>query len=347
MLEQVIRSKRFFTWWGLLRTIRGFKRARKPIRGYVTTVTWWALMDCGLIEALERQGRVSLGELAAGAGLNQEVLTYLCRYLDRTGHLRMEGDQVSFTRKGRSLQEAARGVLHIFQGYEPIFSSLTALLRNEARFGTTVQRRESVLAQGIAELGPLVIFRILGIILRRQRLTRVIDLGCGDGSFGEYLSPRLPEMTYLGVDHDRGAIARARDRFARAGLQDRFQAVQGDIFHLAGVEADLAPYSVATAIDLFHGYRDAGDQRLVALFRQLREVLAGKKVLFSEICLPSRPRMRKIAYPYAEHELFHDLTGQKSFDRGELEAALEKAGYRLLDSWIFNDMAGRQFLLAE
>jgi hypothetical protein len=57
--------------------------------------------------------------------------------------------------------------------------------------------------------------------------------------------------------------------------------------------------------------------------------------------------MRKIAYPYAEHEFFHDLSHQKSFASKELENLLQQAGFKIQKKWMMNKIAGRICLLLQ
>ena len=57
--------------------------------------------------------------------------------------------------------------------------------------------------------------------------------------------------------------------------------------------------------------------------------------------------MARIAYPMPEHELFHSLTGQKTFAAGELESLLEEAGFTILETWPVRNLAARLFILFE
>lgn len=99
-----------------------------------------------------------------------------------------------------------------------------------------------------------------------------------------------------------------------------------------------------TAVDLFHGYYYEGRERLLDLFRVLRAAFPEQQFLVSEMCLADDKAMSRIAYPMVEHELFHGLTGQRTFREGELEALLEEAGFAIRKRWAMRNLAARIFL---
>ncbi|MAD52456.1 class I SAM-dependent methyltransferase [Idiomarina sp. UBA3162] len=49
-------------------------------------------------------------------------------------------------------------------------------------------------------------------LIEREKVERVIDIGCGPGQFSEYLTDRLPTADYLGLDFSETAINLARKR---------------------------------------------------------------------------------------------------------------------------------------
>jgi ubiquinone/menaquinone biosynthesis C-methylase UbiE len=157
---------------------------------------------------------------------------------------------------------------------------------------------------------------------------------------------RVPSFRCLGIDSSPRVVAAAQARVAREGFADRIEIVQGDIFRIDAVPGDLESYAAVTAIDLFHGFLLDGEKGLVEMFRALRARFPSQLLLISEICLPSEARMRAIAYPNVEHELFHGLSRQQSFAPGQLEALLGDGGWRVERTWQLNELAGRVFALA-
>ena len=66
----------------------------------------------------------------------------------------------------------------------------------------------------------------------------VLDLGCGPGAQTEALARALPVARILGVDLLPAMVDEANRRFVEAGIQDRVQAVVGDM-----AEPPVAPGS--------------------------------------------------------------------------------------------------------
>ena len=70
----------------------------------------------------------------------------------------------------------------------------------------------------------------------------IADVGCGDGAVAVMLAQMAPRATIIGVDPDADALARARDRAARAGVKVTFVQEYGR-------NADqAAPYATPTKI---------------------------------------------------------------------------------------------------
>lgn len=49
-------------------------------------------------------------------------------------------------------------------------------------------------------------------IIEKENIEQVIDIGCGPGQFAEYLTARLPNVDYLGLDFSETAISLAKKR---------------------------------------------------------------------------------------------------------------------------------------
>lgn len=321
------------------------KKARSPLRGYVTTICFWALMNEGLLNELESGTSISLNQFADKQQLNEKILFYICQYLHRIGYLSLNNDRIKLTSKGLSFWRDVYGVFHLFSAYEPLFSSLSAQLHNKVTFGNNLLRREDEVALGFAELGHAFLFKLMACIIEKEGFHSIVDLGCAEVELSAFLCQRGPQYRCLGIDHSPAVIAKAKQRISRMDLDDRIQVIQGDIFEIDKLRYDFSPYQLVTAIDLFHAYFPEGEEKLIELFKKLRMVFSRHSFLFSEICLPPHKQMKRIAYPYAEHELFHDLTWQKSFARDELVSLLERAGFQIKKQWNFNKLAGRICLL--
>ena len=323
------------------------KQARSPLRGYLTTLCIWALMEVGLWERLAAGGRISIQAYAKDQLLEANILNALCNYLERVRLLEVDGDQVCLSRKGRKFWDNVYGVYHLFHAYTPLFSTLLSQLKGSAVFGKGLSRIEPEVARGFDELGRNFMYPIMEGILKDEGFQNIIDLGCGEAYLSRYLCKRNPAAQCLAIDHDPSVLESARHRINQEQLESRITLLLADMFDIEKVTQDYSQYHTVTAIDLFHGYFLDGEEKLLKLFRTLQKVFRQQKILISEICMPSTDHMRHIAYPYVEHELFHDLSRQKSFRRGELESIVTRAGFDIIKSWNFNEIAGRTCLLLQ
>ena len=84
--------------------------------------------------------------------------------------------------------------------------------------------------------------RLFGVDARRQELIRraglqpkqrVLDVGCGTGSLVIAAKRACPQAELIGLDPDPRALARARRKAARAGVDVRFEQGYGDALPFA------------------------------------------------------------------------------------------------------------------
>jgi len=93
------------------------------------------------------------------------------------------------------------------------------------------------------------ILQMLGLCLRGRK--RILDVGCGFGLFGCYLSAMYPDIEYCGYDLNRGRIDRANQAAQRLGLKNATFRV-GDARDL-GINKE---YDAIMMVDLLHHIDD-------------------------------------------------------------------------------------------
>lgn len=108
---------------------------------------------------------------------------------------------------------------------------------------------------------------------RLERGGRLLDVGCGAGSLACRLCQRYPDVEVVGVDLDRNAIERARDRAAREGLSERTTFLVQDArtvdgrFDAAVLFLTLHEIDRAARAELFDNLGEAfGEGGVVAVF---------------------------------------------------------------------------------
>lgn len=110
----------------------------------------------------------------------------------------------------------------------------------------------------------IININILDILLLCLRgKSKILDVGCGFGLFGCFLSTVYPNISYLGIDVDAERIALASQVAARLGLKNA-QFICSDARALRPVET----YDAIMMVDLLHHLEDNAK-------RQLLETCAG------------------------------------------------------------------------
>ena len=327
----------------ILQNIRAMRAARAPIRGFVTTTCFWTLLDVGLIDRLDQDSEVDIERVSEEQDFDPMVLEEVCSYLARLGYLVLDGNRVALTRKGRRFWGDTQGVMSIFFAYEEFFRNLPQLLRREINL-KDIKRRDQYVARGFRETGPRLTFDVLGKLIAPMGVDGVIELGCGNIDLSSFLAQSNKDMRFLGIDWDKTFLEQARQTIQEQRLDGRVELLEQDIFALNASRHDFSTYQLVAAVDLFHGYFFEGRQKLLDLLAMLKQTFAGKRFLISEVCLPDEDKMNRLSYPHVEHELFHALTGQKTFKEGQLEALFQDSGFMNIQTWSVRNLGARIFL---
>jgi len=119
-----------------------------------------------------------------------------------------------------------------------------------------------------------LIAKLLGADQARQTLLdqvplqpgdRALDIGCGTGTFAVALKQRYPSIETFGIDPDERALARAKRKAERAGLEIRFQCGFAD-----SLEYPVATFDVVFSSFMFHHLEGTNREKTL---REVRRVL--------------------------------------------------------------------------
>jgi len=304
------------------------------IRGYLETTTMHALLNVGLIDEMQKKGSVDIVEFAAQANLERAVLDPLCEAFYCLGMFERHEGRYTLSDKGRNIVEVMRGWLEVCYGYSEVFHSLEPLLRKEKVYGKDFYRRSDFVARGSGEMENLLFFPMVNDIIIAHGYERVLDLGCGDGTFLRLLCGLNPKVRCYGIDLAPAAVEEGNRVLREMGLQERVSLSALDISKIE--QADLPAIDVATVFFVLHELLYFGEDVLLNFLKDFRRLFPNTPLIAFEAVRPPAEDLRKHPGISVYYFLYHDLTQQKPVDAETWKSLFRRAGFesieeRLLD----------------
>ena len=331
-MTELLKTIRALGWSQAWDLYRGYRLGWVGIlSGYFTTRTLQTLFNVGLFDEIKARGSVDVDAFAAEKNLDREILRSLCDSLYSLSILKKQGSRYSLEEKGRLLNDVARGWFEGVYGYEGIFHELEALLRKEKEFGRDLTRRGDFVARGSGEMEKWIFFPMVAEVVKRNHFRKVLDLGCGEGTFLRSLCQSDPDVRAYGVDLAPDAIAEGMERAKAAGLQDRVQLFVEDISKLEKLRSRVAEIDMATVFFVLHEVLFRGADATVELLRSFRNAYPGVPLVVFEVVRPSAEEMRRRPGMAIQYVLQHDLTHQKLVGLEEWKELFRKAGFSRID----------------
>ncbi len=299
------------------------------IRGYLETTTMHALLNVGLIGEMQKKPRVDLAGFAGREGLEMAVLEPLCEALYCLGMFERDGGGYGLSEKGRDIVAVMRGWLDVCYGYSEVFQSLEPLLRKERVYGRDLYRRPDFVARGSGEMEGLLFFPMVNDIIIANGYKRVLDLGCGDGTFLRTLCGLNPEVECYGIDLAPEAVEEGNRALRETGLQARVHLTALDISRIE--QAPLPAIDAATVFFVLHELLFFGEDVLLNFLRDFRRLFPGTPLIVCEAVRPPAEEMRKHPGISVYYFLYHDLTQQKPVDAGAWKVLFRAAGFQSIE----------------
>ncbi|HZT32049.1 MAG TPA: class I SAM-dependent methyltransferase [Bryobacteraceae bacterium] len=301
------------------------------IRGHLETSTMHALLNVGLIDEMQKQPRVDIGEFAARANLEIKVLQPLCEAFYSLGLFERDGAAYSLSEKGRNVAEVLRGWLDVCYGYSEVFHSLEPLLRKQMVYGRDLYRRPDYVARGSGEMEQQLFFPMVNDILSARGFRCVLDLGCGDGTFLRHLCAQNPDIRCFGIDLAPAAVEEGNRALREAGLQNRISLRALDISKIDQVSSDLQEIEAATVFFVLHELLYFGEDVLLDFLKSFRRLFPGRPLIAFEAVRPPAEELRRNPGIAIYYFLYHDLTQQKPVDAATWTQLFRAAGFASIE----------------
>jgi SAM-dependent methyltransferase len=344
-MSQILNVIRLLGLPQAIRTKKRFDEALPHVRGYATCSCLWALLETGVLDRLLDAEDVSFDALADEGRLDRHVLESIFSYLDGLSLIRAEAGRVRALPRLRRLMAEPRGFFELTYAYEPIFARLQDLLTGRASYPKDVQRLGKYVGRGSGQLCRNLPYPVMADMLRRHGARHVLDLGCGDLAFLLFLCEALPQAQAVGIDLDGPTVAYARQVLDAAGFGHRVALREADMFHIEGLAAEFPDIDAITAVDTYHEYLSAGEEKVTGLLRQLRDQFPKALLYVGEFCKQPHDKLRRQPTAFLEHHLYHDLTNQTIVTADRWRAMFAAARLEIVEEKVFDIVGHGYFVL--
>lgn len=313
----------------VLKLLRGYRLAwQGPLNGFYNTRIIQTLLNVGFFDELERTGSVDPDAFAQARNLDPEILHSLCVALYATRFLRRNGHGYTLDKKGRLLMEVSRGWFDGVYGYEEVAHHMEALLRKQLVYGKDIYRRSDFVAIGSGEAENWIYFPLAIDAIKQHGFRKVMDFGCGDGTFLRRLCEQLPDVTGYGLDIAPDAIAAGKQQIESAGLANRIELFVGDVNLLEEVPPPLRSVEICTVFFVLHEVLFGGPEKVVTLLQNYRRLFPNVQLMVFEVIRPTADEMRRRPGMSVHYVLQHDLSHQKLGRRTEWYEIFRAAGFQ-------------------
>jgi SAM-dependent methyltransferase len=286
------------------------------------------LCNVGLFDEIEKEGVVDVESFAMANRLDESTLRTLCNALYSWGILEKRGGNFAFGPKGTLFTCLGRGWFEIVDGYEDVFHNLEPLLRKEKRYGTEITRNTELVAKGSGAINKLIYFPLAVDIIKQKRSRRVLDLGCGEGTFLRAICGDSEATIGFGIDISKEAIALGNKRSQREGLQDRIRLIAEDISKIEILPAEFQAVDVAFTFFVLHELIAISKNHFMEFLKSFRRLLPDVPLIIFEAEKATWEEMRVKRGPAIYYTMYHELTKQKLLSRKEWIELFREAGFQ-------------------
>ncbi len=329
---ELVNAVRLLGLPNMLRLGRAYRLGwNEMIRGSFATRTMHALFNVGLIDEFRAKGWVDIQTFASSRQLDAGVLAALCDALYEIRILKKDGSKYALDGKGALLVDEMRGWFEVSYGYDEIFSSLEPMLRGQKVYGKDFYRRSDYVAIGSGAMGNSLFFPLSNQIIQQKGYKRILDLGCGDGTFLLKLCELDPQVSCLGIDIAPEAVEEGMQKVQRAGLQNRVQLFAEDISKIKELPEPLRQVDAATIFFILHELLDDGDDRVIDFLQSYRKVFPGVPLIVFEVIRPTAEELRKRPGITIYYQLYHSLSHQRLANNEKWHALFRAAGFNSVE----------------
>ena len=309
------------------------------IAPHFSTRSVQTLFNIGLMDAFRDSGSVDVAKFADAHELDSRLLVAMCdalfsrKILRKTGETTFELDEIGHLVVDEPL---ARGWFELVYGYEDVLHRMEDMVRRKAAYGNDgLVRNGQYVATGSGLASLRFYFPLAIDLIRRSGARRVLDIGCGDGTFLRYLREQIPGIQGVGVDLSPEAVEEGNRRLEAAGASADIKLHVCDAVQLDALAPQLAGVDAATTFFVLHEMCDRKENKQIRQFlTTFRATLPQAQFHIFETIRPSAEEMRKRQGPAVEYFLLHDLSNQNPISREAWMKLFAETGFRAREQYI-------------
>ena len=290
--------------------------------------------ELGIADKWANGSLVDLIEHCENNALVAEKLVPLAEYLTWHGFLTKSNRNYSPTTLGLALIPQWPSAM-LYYSYYPLLTELYPLSKGEKLYGVMedVYRNMYFDSKASGQIGIRTnIFKQSVDYLLDKKINKLLDLGCGDGTFLLYVAQQIPSLTVIGLDQSRVALDLAEQKFNAIGYSSRVSLIEANLMTPKSIisSADLVNLDIATIFFILHELAYEGTDIVVKFLQHFGEAFPDTKLAVTEQYRLSTPDINSyLELGYSEFLTLHDISNQRLLYRTEWLDIFEQANYKV------------------
>ena len=313
------------------------------IRGFFTLPVLSALGRLGFFEALADKSEFTPQDFPGIP--NKKLLQQSLDYLARLGLFECDPafpDTYKTTWLGGKIFQRASSFF-VPHSYHQYMSNYYSQLINGDGGKGTVDRLENIIGSGKAHLRYFP--HAVSHLKRRVQFERIVDVGCGDGHFLDFLLSNIPIKKAVGVDLSEIAVEETGGKLRKKYPGHDIHLIQSDASAVENWAGKVAKISAGEKIVislwfLVHEISRNDPQNTIRFLTQIHDRFPQAPLVICEIVKQDAKLMagHRAGSIMPEYLFFHDISGQGVLSWKMYQEVLRNIPYELTHEKRFDEM---------